>query len=408
MPDALARSTASPPAIRFNAEYRPEGFALWPDDPEFSFQFIRALTASHEGGGTIGECLLAASRMSAGDHESWHREWYALGVRREKAATEALAGGHIETARVDSLRAANYYRSAEFFLEPDDPRRMTTFDRIEANSHRYLSLLEPAGEIVRIPYENGSHMDAYFLRAPGAPVQAPVIIGFGGLDEYKDELLHEFPKHAFPRGLSLLLVDLPGQGGTHRRQGIKNRHDSEVPIGRCIDYLIGRGDVDPQRIAVYGSSLGGYYAPRAACFDHRIRAVVSAGAIWDEELLVRRLLVPDPHNKLSMHMKWAFGRPTMEGVLEKSRDFRLEPVIGQIRCPYLITHGGADWLGLDVATQSHEHARRQGVDATLKIFTPEETGAAHCQADNRSLGHEFVCDWIADRLGIDERSLRHR
>jgi len=34
------------------------------------------------------------------------------------------------------------------------------------------------------------------------------------------------------------------------------------------------------------------------------------------------------------------------------------------------------------------------------VFTAEETGASHCQADNPTLGQEFVWDWIAIQLGI--------
>src|SRR3546814_7611390 len=129
--------------------------------------------------------------------------------------------------------------------------------------------MKPAGEVVRVPFED-SYLDAYFVRGPGAQTPGPVVICFGGSDEYKDELLHEMPRHAFPRGLSLLLVDLPGQGGTLRRRGITARYDTEKPVGACVDYLLTRSDVAPGRIALYGASLGGSYAPRAASFEHSL------------------------------------------------------------------------------------------------------------------------------------------
>ena len=76
------------------------------------------------------------------------------------------------------------------------------------------------------------------------------------------------------------MVDGPGQGGTLRRQKIPNRYDYEVPVGRIIDYLETRADVDLGRIAVCGSSLGGYYAARAASLEHRLAAAISHGAVW--------------------------------------------------------------------------------------------------------------------------------
>ena len=75
------------------------------------------------------------------------------------------------------------------------------------------------------------------------------------------------------------LGDGPGQGGTLRRHGIHTRYDYEVPVGRCIDYLETRDDVDLGRIAVCGSSLGGYYAARAGACEHRLAAAISHGAI---------------------------------------------------------------------------------------------------------------------------------
>jgi dienelactone hydrolase len=54
-----------------------------------------------------------------------------------------------------------------------------------------------------------------------------------------------------------------------------------VPIGACIDWLFERDDVDSKRIAVCGSSMGGYYAARAGCHEHRLAAAISHGAIYD-------------------------------------------------------------------------------------------------------------------------------
>ena len=54
-----------------------------------------------------------------------------------------------------------------------------------------------------------------------------------------------------------------------------------------LDHLARRDDVDLDRIAAAGVSLGGYYAPRAAAYEKRLRAVVGIsgpfdfGACWD-------------------------------------------------------------------------------------------------------------------------------
>lgn len=385
--------------------YFPEGWVHWPDHPELSFQFARALGAAQVGAASVSECFLAASKMTPGDTEAWHREWQKLGARHEESAIDAGYRGRLATARASWLRAANYYRCSEFYLAKDDPRRMKTFDKIEACSHRYLALMKPAGEVVKVPYENGAHMDAYFLRAPTQKGPGPVVICFGGLDEYKDEQLHDLTQHAFARGMSLLLVELPGQGGTLRRQGLVNRFDTEVPVGRCVDYLLTRSDVDPTRIALYGASMGGYYAARAASFEHRIVAVVSDAIMFDLHQTSVKRAKEKPNALIWMHLKWVYGCETIEQILEKSKMFRLEGVINNIKVPFLILHGEADYLGVWPATDAYEYAKANGVKVELKLFSPEETGASHCQVDNPTIGMEYVFDWLGEKLGIDERSL---
>lgn len=383
--------------------YQADGWTQWPGHSELSFQFSRVLAAAQEGASMISECFLAASRMQPGDVESWYREWFRLGEVSEARAAAADAAGHLQTAQNNWLRAANYYRSSEFYLEGGDKRRIETFDRIEACSRRVLALMTPAGEVVKVPYEGGAHLDAYFLRAPRAPDKTPVVICFGGLDEYKDELLHEITRHAFARGMSLLLVDLPGQGGTLRRQKIVNRFDTEVPVGRCVDYLLARGDVDPARIALYGASLGGYYAPRAASFEHRIAAIVADCVIFRMDFRER---ADQPDLLVWRHLKWVFGSDSIEGVVAKADQFTLEGAIDKIRCPFLIVHGEEDFVGTQHATDAYDYARKHGVNVEIKWFSAEETGASHCQIDNLTIGMEYVCDWLAKTLKIDERELR--
>jgi len=45
---------------------------------------------------------------------------------------------------------------------------------------------------------------------------------------------------------------------------------------RCVDYLVGRDEVDGQRIGVIGHSLGGHNAMFVAAFDPRLKAIVSS------------------------------------------------------------------------------------------------------------------------------------
>jgi pimeloyl-ACP methyl ester carboxylesterase len=386
--------------------YEPFGWHHWPEHPWLSYQFRRGLGETQEGGGAVSEVFQAASRMIPGDKESWHKEWFHIGERNWKRGLEEETAGHIRTAMNCWLRAADYYRQAEFFLKPDDPRRLPTFERMEACSKKFISYLNPPGEAVDIPYEKGVSLCAYFVRTP-SPAQFPdgkhpVLICMGGLDSIKDEMWFMQAHGALQRGISVLMIDGPGQGGTLRRHKVVNRADTEVPIGSCIDWLLRRDDVDASRIAVCGSSLGGYYAARAGCYEPRLAACIAHGAVWAITDLWENA---GENHGLAEHIKWVFGRPTMKAALDKARDFTLDRHLERMKCPFLVMHGGHDVLTVSQAKKVYDYARAKGVDVTLRLLSEDETGAEHCQHDNPTIGQEILADWLADRFGIDQRRL---
>jgi dienelactone hydrolase len=370
-----------------------------------SYQFRRALGETQEGGGAVSECFLAASRMIPGDKESWYREWKRIADRNLQRGNDERTKGHVRTAMNCWLRASEYYRQAEFWLLPDDPRRLAAFTDMETCSHKFLAELNPKGEVLEIPYENSKTLYAYFVRAPFDTSPQPCLICMGGLDSIKDEMWFMQAHGAVQRGISVLMIDGPGQGGTLRRHKIPTRPDYEVPIGRCIDYLETRKDVDHSRIAVCGSSLGGYYAARAGCYEHRLAAAISHGAIWS---------IPDlwatatEEHGLADHIKWVFAAESVKEALEKAKPFTLDGHLENMKCSYLIVHGGFDVLGVSQASRVHDYAKARGVDVTLRFVSEDETGAEHCQHDNATIGQELMTDWLADRFGIDQVALRKK
>lgn len=382
--------------------YEPFGWHHWPDDFWMSYQFRRGLGETQEGGGAVSEVFQAASHIVPGDLETWYEAWRHIADRNARRGDEALQAGHLRTAMNCWLRAANYYREAEFWLKPDDSRRLDAFTQAERASANAFTRMTPPAEIVEIPYENGKTLPAYFVRSANGGPRQPVLISVGGLDSYKDELWFMTGRGAVQRGMSVLMVDGPGQGGALRRHGLATRHDYEVPIGRCIDWLSARTDVDASRIAVSGSSLGGYYAARAASMDARLAACISHGAIWD---IHARWKARDENHGLAGHIKWVFGADSMAQATEIARPFKLEGVLENMKCPYLIIHGGHDVLGVEEVRKVHDYAVAHGVKATLRLTSAEETGAEHCQHDNPTLGQELMLDWLADVFGIDQGKL---
>lgn len=360
------------------------GWMHWPENEDYSLQFLRVLGSAQEGGSTVSECFLAASRIAAGDDESWYREWKAIADANKERGDRARMAGSILSACSNWLRASNYYRTSEVFLKLDDSRRAAVLEKMRACSHLFVIHQSPGGERVRIPCFESSFVEAYFLRAPGPEPRKPVVVCVGGPGHFKDGHLHTLLRQAHARGLSLLLVDLPGEGASPRNK-VSVRFEVETAISCCVDYLIGRGDIDEGRIAIFGDGLGAAFASRAASLDDRFAASVSDAGIWDM------------HERVS-RMTWMSGDNAKDAIGTEIRRMQRHGGLTQLRCPTLVTFGERDWLDIGNATEMCRVLMESGADVTLKVFSAAETAASHAQTDNPTIGNEFVFDWIAGRL----------
>ena len=202
----------------------------------------------------------------------------------------------------------------------------------------------------------------------------------------------------------VLFVDHPGVGEALRLRNLTARPDTEVPAAACVDYLETRSDVDPERIGIMALSLGGYYAPRAAAFEKRLKCCVAWGAIWDYGEIYKPRLAGSKGTELpvsawSDHFKWVFGRDTLEEAAEIATHFTLEGVAEKITCPLLVVHGENDrQIPLRHAEKTIE-AAVNSPGRKLKVFALTDGGAEHCQADNSAMFIDYAGHWIAETLG---------
>ncbi len=99
-------------------------------DQAFSFELLRAATYAGYQGAEIGEALATAAKIKEGDFDSWYEEWKNTAERVEQTGIDCLNKRHKISAREAFLRAHNYYRTAEFFLQGIDPRRSETLKKV--------------------------------------------------------------------------------------------------------------------------------------------------------------------------------------------------------------------------------------------------------------------------------------
>jgi dienelactone hydrolase len=364
-------------------QFDKRGWIQWADSEDLSAELLRLLGVAQEGGSTVSECFLAASRINPKDDESWYREWNRTADVSHERGNAALACGNLLTARSNWLRATNYYSAAVFDLDFADSRLQAGLANMRTCARRYLQHRTPAGEVVEIPWLSGYPLQGYFLPAPAASAQTPAVICMGEPGHRKEEFLYKTARYARDRGMSLLAVDLLGSDNGAQFENVVGRSDLEMAVGLVMDYLTLRDDVDERRIAILGDGSGSSFVARGVALDQRFAAAVCDGGMWDlqERAFLAERAVP--------HDACIAAR------IGCSRIAR------NIKCPVLVTVGEHGWLEAEHVRVLFEQLKTDQRDITLKIFTGAETADSQGHADNPTLANEFIFDWIANRLKAD-------
>jgi dienelactone hydrolase len=351
------------------------------------------------GAVALGEIDEVCERLRARQDEphAWSEEWSALGARLEQAADAAEARGNRMSAGALYLRAGMYYFTAERFIVPGPEKRAMGQKAIDCQAKGIVRRY-PNVERVEVPYE-GRTLPALFMKAPGAAQRAPAMVAFDGLDNCKEMSVLFNGLEFAARGWHTLAIDGPGQGESLRLRDIKTRHDYEVAGTAAYEWVAGRPEVDPKRVAVMGYSFGGYYAPRIVAFEKRYCACVAFGAMhWSMKTWVdgiRHAVKSDARTSAQSHFQvpWAFGAKDLDQAVEMAKRFNLAGVAARIDCPLLVVHGENDRIvPLDSAKKLFHAAGSKRKH--LKIFTAAEGAAEHCQVDNRQLGVDYIADWL--------------
>src|SRR5262245_43148751 len=396
---------------------------LFKDDPQFWFETLRVIGAADYGGAQFGEAVMTASRIKAGDYDSWHDEWKATADRISREAEESLASGRRVSARDGLLRASNYYRNAEFFLhgDPADPRLGHAYERSVACFRRAAGLFDFPIEVVEIPYER-STLPGYFYRPDASSARRPLVIMHNGFDGSVEEMHFLGALAAVERGYNVLAFDGPGQFGPIHRQGLTFRPDWEKVVGPVLDYALTRTQqVDGARIDMMGVSMGGLLAPRAAAFEKRLAACIANDGIYDfsapqlasvppghreefkrrlraerdEEIdaMLARVMGASPTARWAFtHGIYAMGAKTPRGYMAASLDYTLAGGIAEaITCPTLVCEAEDD---LFFEGQPQTLFNHLTCPKTLLRFTAAEGAGAHCQVSALRLAFARIYDWL--------------
>ncbi|WP_433573465.1 alpha/beta hydrolase family protein [Streptomyces sp. CA-251247] len=425
-----AHASAPPPGP--DASPTPGAMQLF-TDPGLNFNALLALGGAGFGSSEVGEVLTAVNAINAAGA---NEQTYTAEFRRWGERLTATASRHRQTRRARSLRGAQYFGQALFFVlgsdTPGDEKKLYLAGRRAWDT--FARLCTPAAITDHVPYRGGVSIPVWFFRPDDSDKPRPTVILTNGSDGPNVDMWTYGVSAALARGWNALVYDGPGQGQLlFIDQQVFSPRWEQV-VSPLVDWLERRKDVDARRIALTGLSMGGNLAPRAAAFEHRIaalaalpgclspwlgfpeelRAIVTpdkeeTNRIWNEEVAPQ--LTPSEQFVIKKRIE-PFSIPAMlaarQGQLftdfwtpaQRIMALDITGVVRRIECPTLVLDYEDETFYPGQPRAFFELLRSRKEFRLMRAATGAQL---HCSPMAPQQHCEVVFDWLEDTLGRSDR-----
>ncbi len=228
------------------------------------------------------------------------REMEKQARHKETMAKAAEEHGHFRTARELYQKAVIDYHWSHHALPYDDhPEKIYLYGKLTECFDKVIKYSPSPMERVEIPFEGKSCPAIFYGTGNQGP--APTIFFCNGMDVVKEMFPDPLGNPFVARGMNVLVLDGPGQGGSNLRK-IRITPDNWQRAGKlALDYLEKRPEVDPDRIGAVGFSMGCYWQMSLAARDRRIKAIATGAACYGAKRGIFELCSPH-FKKVFMYM----------------------------------------------------------------------------------------------------------
>ena len=330
-------------------------------------------------------------RLTSLDHDAWASAFMEAAQPWYERGEQAEARGDLVAAGAAFMRAYAYYRLGRYPTTNSAGKRRS-YEKSVNSFLRAAQHLDPPLDRIEIPFSGrpgeGNKIVAY-LRRPKAAVKPPILVAWGGIDGYKEDRVCE-PYLA--RGIAVLSIDNAGVG----EAPIKAGNDGDRLFDTVFDWVRTRSDLDATRMAIQGSSTGGYWAAKLAhtrsdiltcAVNHGGCAHYAFTPQWIEKAQDGEYAY-----ELAETLAYAFGREGFDDWVEWSPNLSLlkQGVLDLQHAPLLCVNGKRDSI---FPIEDHYLLFEYG-DPKWGYFP--DTG--HMGATPRT--QTIIVDWLCARLGL--------
>ena len=188
-----------------------------------------------------------------------------------------------------------------------------------------------------------------------------------------------------------------------------------------MSYLLTREDVDASKIALMGYSFGGFLAPRAAAFEHRLASVIAIDGVYDFGESILSQFGEEPAELIRAGNKeavdelgkqiqatadapttvrwglnqgeWTFKTQSAYDYAVQTQRYTLKGIVDKIKVPVFIGEAESD---IFFAGQATKLADELGDLATYHLFSNLDGAGEHCQIGASVLMNQVSLDWLED------------
>ncbi|CAA9491669.1 MAG: Dipeptidyl anminopeptidase [uncultured Rubrobacteraceae bacterium] len=260
-----------------------------------------------------------------------------------------------------------------------------------------LAKMEP----ISFTSRDGLEVEGYLTLPPGAtPEGLPMVLNVHGGPWARDGWGYDPEAQWFAnRGYACLQVNFRGSTGYGKdflnagnREWGGRMHDDLVD---AVGWAVGRGVADPERVAIYGGSYGGYAALVGATFTPDLfRCAVDI--VGPSNIITLIESVPPYWKPLIATFTERVGDPETEPDFLKSRS----PLffVDRIRIPLLIAQGANDPRVKQAESEQIVRAMKErGIDHEYLLF--EDEGHGFARPENRLRFYAAAEEFLAKHLG---------
>ena len=335
----------------------------------------------------------AAVRPRIRKYDDLAREFSKAARRRELLARDAVNRGHLASARESYFTAAVLYGAAQWAIEANTDFNLL-LDRKKTECYR--AFVERAGRTVErleIPF-HGRSVPAYLHLPAGAEPQGlPCVASVPGMDAFKEMSVAMDGDRLLNRGFAVLAIDTPGQGESLTR-GIWYHPDTYGELAPAVyEALASRGELDPDRIFLFGRSFGSYFATQLAAAESRFSACAVVMTCFETGGFS---IFETASPTFKLRFTYMTGASTEEEADQIARRLTTDGLSEKITRPYLIVAGEDDNLSDIGFTYRHLNA----VTAPKTLIVYEGANHGIHAATSGLLGPEplsTASDWLYDR-----------